>query len=155
MFIKYLNKLFINYFIKGFIMEIPNHLQHTPILKVENYRKIDGPYANNTDAEGLSLGVANWGDLSVKVWRYTGEKWSRQSEELSLHRAIDLTTLICSAISYCKNDIILSDDKMNITARNDERILAELKKLMTDEYIQNTLDEPLKRLSKMLKQIGY
>lgn len=33
-------------------------------------------------------------DLSAKVWRYTGEKWSRQSEELPIHRVFDLASLL-------------------------------------------------------------
>jgi len=36
-------------------------------------------------------------DISAKVWRYTGEKWSRQSEELPLHRVLDLAILVCRA----------------------------------------------------------
>lgn len=51
--------------------------------------------AYQTDTKGLSLGLAQWNDrgkvdISAKVWRYTGEKWSRQSEELPLHRVLDL-----------------------------------------------------------------
>ena len=62
---------------------------------------------NKTDAEGLSIGLAQWNsqgntDLSAKVWRYTGEKWSRQSEELPLHRVLDLASLICASICYAK-----------------------------------------------------
>jgi len=33
-------------------------------------------------------------DISAKIWRYTGEKWSRQSEEMPLHRVLDLAILI-------------------------------------------------------------
>ena len=70
---------------------IPNHLSHKPVIKLENYANIDGQYARNetqeTDAEGLSVGIAMWSDkgkpeISAKVWRHTGDKWSRQSEEL-------------------------------------------------------------------------
>lgn len=68
-------------------MKIPTHLKHKPIIQVENYDRIDGPYADDTDAMGLSVGIAQWNgpgwtELSAKVWRNTGEKWSRQSEEL-------------------------------------------------------------------------
>lgn len=30
----------------------------------------------------------------MKVWRHTGNRWSRQSEELPLHRNLDLTILL-------------------------------------------------------------
>jgi hypothetical protein len=84
-------------------MKIPLHLSHRPIFTVEGYDKIDGPYARDTDAMGLSIGIAQWNgtgknDLSAKVWRHTGVKWSRQSEELPLHRVLDLAALICNSI---------------------------------------------------------
>ncbi|AUI66881.1 MULTISPECIES: DUF6530 family protein [Glaesserella] len=141
-------------------MEIPNHLKHTPILKVENYDKIDGPYRNETDAKGLSLGLAQWRDsgddaLSVKIWRYTGEKWSRQSEEIPLHRVIDLATLVCSAISCVKNGNFLNNSDFIITKRLDENLISELTEKLNDNYIKQDLDEPLKRLALALKNIGY
>lgn len=84
-------------------MKIPMHLGHRPILTVEDYDQIDGPYKDESDAQGLSVGIAQWNgagrnDLSAKVWRHSGERWSRQSEELPLHRVLDLATLICKAI---------------------------------------------------------
>jgi hypothetical protein len=39
-------------------------------------------------------------EISAKVWRYTGEKWSRQSEELPLHRILDLAILECETLAY-------------------------------------------------------
>ncbi|RCN66287.1 DUF6530 family protein, partial [Enterococcus faecium] len=70
-------------------MEIPTNLTHKPVIVVEDYDKVDGRNALNTDAKGLSLGLAQWNDrgkvyISGKVWRSTGEKWSRQSEELQI-----------------------------------------------------------------------
>ena len=41
-------------------MNIPTHLKHKPIIAVENYDRIDGPYADDTDAMGLSVGIAQW-----------------------------------------------------------------------------------------------
>ena len=72
-------------------MKIPTTLKHKPVIVSENYENVDGRYAYDTDAKGLSLGLAQWNDrgkveISAKVWRYTGEKWSRQSEELPLHQ---------------------------------------------------------------------
>ena len=72
---------------------------------VENYQEVDGPFQNSSDAKGLSLGLAQWNDrgrvdISAKVWRHTGGKWSRQSEELPLHRVLDLCILLCRAKNY-------------------------------------------------------
>jgi len=83
-------------------MKIPTTLKHKPVIVCENYENVDGRYAYNSDAKGLSLGLAQWNDrgkvdISAKVWRYTGEKWSRQSEELPLHRVLDLAILVCRA----------------------------------------------------------
>lgn len=89
-------------------MKIPQNLKHHAVLVLEDYNLIDGPYAGpDTDAQGLSLGLAQWNergnvDISAKVWRHTGERWSRQSEELPLHRVLDLTLLICEAQKHIK-----------------------------------------------------
>ena len=81
-------------------MNIPTTLKHKPVIIVENYGNVDGRQAYSSEAKGLSLGLAQWNDrgkveISAKVWRYTGEKWSRQSEELPLHRVLDLAILVC------------------------------------------------------------
>jgi len=86
-------------------MKIPTTLKHKPVITVENYENVDGRYAYNSDAKGMSLGLAQWNDrgkvdISAKVWRYTGEKWSRQSEELPLHRVLDLAILVCRSQQY-------------------------------------------------------
>ena len=86
-------------------MKIPVSLKHKPVIVVDNYEQVDGRYAYDSDAKGLSLGLAQWNDrgkldISAKVWRYTGEKWSRQSEELPLHRVLDLALLICKSRQY-------------------------------------------------------
>lgn len=81
-------------------MKAPEHLTHKPIVSVANYDKIDGQYAGDTDVRALSLGRAQYDseDLSLKVWRHTGKKWSRQSEELPIHRNIDLSILFVKAL---------------------------------------------------------
>lgn len=90
-------------------MDIPTALKHKPVIVSENYEKVDGRSAYASDAKGLSLGLAQWNDrgrvdISAKVWRYTGEKWSRQSEELPLHRVLDLAILIARARLYFKEE---------------------------------------------------
>ena len=86
-------------------MKIPTELKHAPVIVSEAYDLIDGKFANNSEAKGLSLGLAQWNDrgnvdISAKIWRHTGQKWSRQSEELPLHRVLDLAILICKARLY-------------------------------------------------------
>lgn len=88
-------------------MKIPTELKHKPVIVSEDYDKIDGRSANDSDAKGLSLGLAQWNDrgnleISAKVWRHTGDKWSRQSEEMPLHRSLDLAILICQSKIFFK-----------------------------------------------------
>ena len=87
-------------------MEAPTHLQHKPIIAVNDYGKIDAQFADKTDVVALSIGEAQYDDynndnnkeISLKIWRHTGERWSRQSEELPIHRCIDLNILLLSAL---------------------------------------------------------
>ncbi|EPH3061399.1 TPA: DUF6530 family protein [Klebsiella oxytoca] len=143
-------------------MKIPAHLKHKPIFQVENYDRIDGPYADDTDAMGLSVGIAQWNgpgwtELSAKVWRNTGEKWSRQSEELPLHRVIDLATLICITMDYSKNGRLSSSDDFPVTRSADNADLTHHIGLMKKELKENheNLDRSLQRLSLELKRLGY
>ena len=143
-------------------MKIPAHLKHKPIIQVENYDRIDGPYADDTDAMGLSVGIAQWNgpgwtELSAKVRRNTGEKWSRQSEELPLHRVIDLATLICITMDYSKNGRLSSSDDFTVTRSADNADLTHHIGLMKKELKENheSLDQSLKRLSLELKRLGY
>jgi hypothetical protein len=82
-------------------MESPKHLSHQPIISVNDYDKIDALYANHTDVKALSIGKAQYdgSQISLKVWRHTGKKWSRQSEELPIHRNLDLSILFLAALS--------------------------------------------------------
>ncbi|TCC94180.1 hypothetical protein EZ428_05220 [Pedobacter frigiditerrae] len=81
-------------------MSIPTHLSHKPIIGVDNYDKIDSIYVGNTDVEALSIGNAQYdhGEISLKVWRRVSNRWSRQSEELPIHRNLDLSILFLAAL---------------------------------------------------------
>jgi hypothetical protein len=142
-------------------MEIPTHLSHKPIVKLEEYSQLNGRFKNKTDAEGLSIGLAQWNsqgntDLSAKVWRYTGEKWSRQSEELPLHRVLDLASLICASICYAKNDMLPIHDDFHISLAKNNQLIALLKAGIDKENgDDNNLDKSLTRLAKYLKDLGY
>ena len=94
-------------------MHIPTTLKHKPVIVTDNYDQIDGRSAYQSDAKGLSLGLAQWNDrgrvdISAKVWRHTGEKWSRQSEELPMHRVIDLAILVARSLEYFREAYRLS-----------------------------------------------
>lgn len=80
--------------------QVPLHLSHKPIYAINGYAAVDGYYKNDTDAVGISVGKAQWDKKvipSVKVWRYK-QKWSRQSEETTFTRALDMATLIIKVL---------------------------------------------------------
>jgi len=159
-------------------MKIPNHLKHKAVIVAEDYDQIDGQYANDTDAKGLSLGLAQWNDrgnvdISAKVWRHTGEKWSRQSEELPLHRVLDLTLLICEAEKHMKNAyrfdklyapehtdigrIELQGASMSVSINMGNPVIREDIKLFRDCLSREgeRIGERLTRLAAVLKELGY
>ena len=76
----------------------PEGRTHHPVLTVD-YQKIDAD-AGYGDALFMDIGKSTWNkeDFSAKIWRrtYNQGRWSRQSEELPLSRALDLAILISS-----------------------------------------------------------
>jgi hypothetical protein len=159
-------------------MKIPATLKHKPVIVSENYENIDGRNAYHSDAKGLSVGLAQWNDrgkveLSAKVWRHTGEKWSRQSEELPLHRVIDLAILVCrmrlhfrEAYPYEKlydpenptiDRIGLQGDAMTVSICTDNPMIDEDLKLFSKVLSEDDelLGERLQTLSRILKEMGY
>ena len=135
---------------------IPTHLKHKPILAVESYDNIDGPYKGNTDAKGLSLGGAQWDndELSLKVWRHTDEKWSRQSEELPLHRVLDLATLLCKALGYAKSGELKPSPDFNVTILGEqEQVQAMLKSLSLELEKDSNINIALNRLKQAIEDI--
>lgn len=159
-------------------MKIPTSLKHKPVIISENYENVDGRYAYDSDAKGLSLGLAQWNDrgkvdISAKVWRYTGEKWSRQSEELPLHRVLDLAILVCrtqlhfkEAYRYEKlydeekpviDRIGLQGDAMTVEVCTDNEKINEDIKLFNQALSNDgeLIGERLRTLSRILKEMGY
>ncbi len=159
-------------------MKIPTSLKHKPVIVSENYENVDGRYAYNSDAKGLSLGLAQWNDrgkveISAKVWRHTGEKWSRQSEELPLHRVLDLAILVCRAQLHFReayryeklydegkpiiDRVGLQGDAMTVSiCTENERIDEDIK--LFDQALKNDdeiIGERLSSLSVILKEMGY
>jgi hypothetical protein len=74
-------------------------LKHQPVFLVP-YAGFDGPYVGATDCLFLSLGWAQYDprSASLKTLRHSGSKWSRQSEEIPVHRAVDLVMVLAHAI---------------------------------------------------------
>lgn len=159
-------------------MKIPTTLKHKPVIVSENYENIDGRYAYQSDAKGLSLGLAQWNDrgkvdISAKVWRHTGEKWSRQSEELPIHRVLDLAILACRAQLHFReayryeklydpdkpviDRVGLQGDAMTVAICMDNEMIDEDIKLFSQALSNDDelIGERLVTLSRLLKEMGY
>lgn len=159
-------------------MKIPTTLKHKPVIVAEDYANVDGRMAYESDAQGLSLGLAQWNDrgkvdISAKVWRHTGERWSRQSEELPLHRVLDLAILICRSKLHFdeayryehfydpKNPIIdrvgLQGDAMTVSVCTDNEMLHEdielFRQALSDDG--ELIGERLRTLARILREMGY
>ncbi len=87
-------------------MKTPKHLYHKPIVLCNDYDYDDRKFADKTDVKALSIGKASYDakDISLKVWRKPKKRWSRQSEGLPIHRNLELTILLLSALT--KNSTI-------------------------------------------------
>ncbi|TBL81576.1 DUF6530 family protein [Paenibacillus thalictri] len=159
-------------------MKIPTTLKHKPVIVSENYDQVDGRYVGHSDAKGISLGLAQWNDrgkvdISAKVWRYTGEKWSRQSEELPLHRVLDLAILVSRSLAHFReayqyehlydpqNPVIdrvgLQGDAMTVAVCTDNEKINEDIKLFSQALSDDDelIGERLRTLSGILKELGY
>jgi len=152
-------------------MKIPTTLRHKPVITSEDYDKIDGRYSGDSEAKGLSLGLAQWNDrgrvdISAKVWRYSSGRWSNSSEELPMHRVIDLAILICkakqyfdspiSAKQYEKNPSIgivtYDEGEMDISVCTDNLMISEDIRLFRDALANDPyLAERLKTLTDIIK----
>ncbi|MBN2810604.1 MAG: hypothetical protein JXP39_01780 [Spirochaetales bacterium] len=159
-------------------MKIPVTLKHKPVITCENYEQVDGRSAYSSEAKGLSLGLAQWNergkiDIAAKVWRYTGEKWSRQSEELPLHRVLDLSLLIVQSILHFREayrypdlfdhekpeigKIGIQGDALRMGVCTENPCILEDIKLFRDALAKDDelLAERLHALSALLQEAGY
>ncbi|HAI52234.1 MAG: DUF6530 family protein [Limnochordia bacterium] len=159
-------------------MKIPTDLKHKPVIVVEDYSNVDGRNAYHSDAKGLSLGLAQWNergrvDISAKVWRHTGQRWSRQSEELPLHRVLDLAILVCRAKLYFDeayrypnfydpenpqiDRVGLQGDAMTVAVCTENEMIAEDIRLFVDALARDgeLIAERLRTLARILEEMGY
>ena len=133
-------------------MKTPKYLKHKPIISVNDYDKIDAQYRKSTDTKALSIGTAQYdkNEISLKVWRHTGKNWSRQSEELPIHRNIDLNILLLGALM---TDINSGYPKTNLREEIDDdsefhKILDHYKS--NKEFLKPRLEELRDKLNEFL-----
>ncbi len=158
-------------------MDIPTTLKHKPVIVSKDYDRIDGR-KEDSDSKGLSVGLAQWNDrgkvdISAKVWRYTGQKWSRQSEEMPLHRVLDLSILVCRTLQYFRDAyryeklydpanphidrIALQGGAMDVAICTQNHMIEEDIRLFDNALHADDelLGERLARLAGVLRDMGY
>lgn len=79
-------------------LPFPDQIAHSPVYGLA-YNAHDPDRENNSDVHWLTIGRSQWDpdEPSAKIVRYSGQRWSRQSEEIPLARLVDLTTLLVLA----------------------------------------------------------
>ena len=138
-------------------MDVPNprYLKHRPVVLLP-YAEHDGDYAGDTDCKWISIGWAQWNPhntLSVKTLRHTGERWSRQSEELPLHRCLDAALLIAATVAQAAEGA--RDVRLDVGALENQHQPIDLPieaqgHLDRDEFGNRLIDDLLlRRLSKL------
>ena len=137
----------------------PPYSKHKSILFVDSYNEIDGFYAgDDDDARSLSVGYAQYDetDISLKVFRRVNGKWGRQSEELPIHRVLDLCILFLrSLVDEQDKTLAQSAISKRIVEDIDERGLNQ-KKII--DFCQQNKEHYLLRLEELkylLHSIDY
>ncbi len=159
-------------------LTIPTELKHKPVISVEDYGNIDSHHYPASDVRALSLGLAQWNDrgkvdISAKVWRHSGERWSRQSEELPIHRVIDLSIVIAKALEYFREAyrrpslfkeensqiarVGLEGDAFTMRVCTENKFIDEDIKLFADALSKQDeqISEHLSLLAETLNAMGY
>jgi hypothetical protein len=137
-------------------MKTPIHLRHKPIVTVDDYHLKDGKFpGNHTDAKALSVGLAQWEnsnkDISAKVFRNKNNKWLRSSEELPLHRVLDLSILTISSLIKDPNNLQSTTDLMeDVLKSNDLNLIQDYFKA-NQAVLINRIDE-LQKVITLFKQ---
>lgn len=143
---------------------VPENLSHKPIVAVDHYNHIDGHYVvTGTDVESISVGYAqfdntNPDELTAKVFRRDSQtgRWCRQSEEIPLHRCVDLCNLIVQSIMIAKDidyshvqKIIVPEIK-NCNKKDDIRIFYDRLNPSKPGETYNQLREKLRELRDLI-----
>jgi hypothetical protein len=128
--------------------DYPDNAKHQAMF-VLPYEKLDGPYAGKTDCKYLTVGWAQYDPrkISVKTHRHSGKRWSRQSEELPVHRAVDAVLLLLfSLFEGSENGITIpagtfegQASDLKLEAKDREKFDEFAKVLKNDGILKNRL----------------
>ena len=138
-------------------LDFPDQILHTPVYVVP-YFAHDPGRENETDTQFLSVGWSQWDneEPAAKVVRHSGQRWSRQSEELPLGRLVDLAIL--TALAFGKGSdfvqvdcgVFESQDEPIVVAHGSRRDRIALVEQLNSDV---TLKRRLQRLLVILQEI--
>ena len=150
------------------------NLNQKPNVIVNDYDTQDGQFVGNTDCKAIAIGPSSYRNgISVKIQRYITQsnnisKWSRQSEELPLHRSVDSVIFLVAELinkGFSKGGKIVPPSQMTypyVQGRNMNIIRPNYpgktpeqryEKELQTEFVQ--LDDRFQELSNLLKKMGY
>ena len=139
------------------IKDFPDNIAHTPVYVVPYFAHDPGK-ENDTNAQFITVGWSQWDndEPSAKVVRHSGQRWSRQSEELPLARLVDLTIL--TALAFGSSSSFTTIDKGVFESQSLPIDVAygskRDRKALTEELKSNTvLQRRFKELFRVLKDI--
>ena len=90
---------------------LPQHLKHTPVYAMP-YQDFDGGNGRQgNDVRFVSVGLFQDDEetVSIKIMRHSRERWSRQAEELPVHRVIDMTLFLAKVLFDSERHMISID----------------------------------------------
>jgi len=158
-------------------MNSPETKNHKPVIVADNYGKVDGRFAYSSDVQRLSLGLSPQPDgqsmISASIWHNAEVQPSGATEEIPLHRILDLSLLICSALTHFseayryehlydpENPVIdrigLQGNALTVAVcTENEEIQKDIQ--LFDKSLSNNgemIGERLRALSRLLIEMGY
>ncbi|WP_152393235.1 DUF6530 family protein [Paenibacillus guangzhouensis] len=159
-------------------MNSPEMKNHKPVIIADDYGKVDGRFAFSSDVQRLSLGLstlpgADQSMISASICRNSEGQPSSNMEEIPLHRILDLSILVCSALTHFseayryehlydpENPIIdrigLQGNAMNVSVCTDNKEIRKDIQLFDKSLSDNgeMIGERLRALSRLLLEMGY
>jgi len=139
---------------------LPQHLAHKPVYALP-YEDFDGIYiGEGTDVRYITVGLAQYDHdrISLKTFRHTGQKWSRQSEELPIHRVIDAAIFLTKVLFDRQGHQVsfpsgtFEGQDQDIVLYREQRSSGELDDF--EQFINNNAPLNKKRFNKLLEVLN-
>ena len=134
----------------GASVNVPMHLSHKPIYAA-NYDDFTG-YDVGWDAKYVSVGLAQYDPegISVKIFRKSNKRWSRQSEELPIFRAFIPARALLKAILMTQECTV--EDGAPLIVKNPGLTETFVNALGNPE-VREELVREIKEMASLIKQI--